>query len=156
VYLVTHCNFMWAHWRHQANTIELVLPSAHPSPQPIRQIDQFSCFCTAHGRKSLHTLQRATLSPKIASSHAESGLPYNSWFLARVRAHNLNGITISSAVFGHVTAECPYTLQWGTPFHLKIDPSHGGIWTPIWSPGPTWALNPNGISIGSTVFFRAH
>jgi len=34
--------------------IELVLVSAHPSPQPNWQIDQFSRFCTAHGRKSLH------------------------------------------------------------------------------------------------------
>jgi len=25
---------MWAHWLHLANTIELVLPSAHPSLQP--------------------------------------------------------------------------------------------------------------------------
>jgi len=32
------------HWRNLANTIELVLPSAHPSPQPKRQINQFSHF----------------------------------------------------------------------------------------------------------------
>ena len=54
------CPPMWAHWRHLANTIELVLPSAHPSPQPKRQIDRFSRFCTACHRKS----QWATLSPK--------------------------------------------------------------------------------------------
>jgi len=37
------------------STIELVLPSAHPSPQPKRRIvDWFSRFCTAHGRKSLY------------------------------------------------------------------------------------------------------
>jgi len=28
------CPTMWARWRHLANTIECVLPSAHPSPQP--------------------------------------------------------------------------------------------------------------------------
>jgi len=39
---------MWVHWRHLANTIELVLPSANPSPQPKRQIDRFSRFCRAH------------------------------------------------------------------------------------------------------------
>jgi len=41
---------VWAHWRHLANTTELVLPLAHPSPQPKRQkneIDWFSRFCTA-------------------------------------------------------------------------------------------------------------
>jgi len=31
-----------------------VLPSAHSSPQPKRQIDRFSRFCTAHGRRSLY------------------------------------------------------------------------------------------------------
>jgi len=42
-----------AHWRHRANTTELVLAFAHPSPQPKWQIDRLSCFCTAHSRKSL-------------------------------------------------------------------------------------------------------
>jgi len=49
---------MWpqgrAHWHHLANMIELVLPSADPSPQPKQQIDQFSRFCTAHGRICLY------------------------------------------------------------------------------------------------------
>ena len=39
-----------------ANTIELVLPSAHPSPQPKRQIDRFSRFCTAYSREWTGTL----------------------------------------------------------------------------------------------------
>jgi len=43
-----------AHWRQLANTIEPVLPSAHPSPQTKRQIDRFSHFCTAHGTASLY------------------------------------------------------------------------------------------------------
>jgi len=33
-----------------ANTIELVLSSAHLSPQPKRQIGRFSHFCAGHGR----------------------------------------------------------------------------------------------------------
>ena len=36
--------------------IELVVPSAHLSPQPKRQINWFSHFCTAHGKVSLGTL----------------------------------------------------------------------------------------------------
>jgi len=52
------------HWRHLANTIELVLLSSHPSPQSKRQIDRFSHFCTTHCRKP-YTLQWATLSPKL-------------------------------------------------------------------------------------------
>jgi len=42
------CRPMRAHWRHLANTIELALPSAHPSPHTKRQIDRFSRVCTAH------------------------------------------------------------------------------------------------------------
>ena len=47
---------MRTHWRHLVNTIALVLPLAYPSPQPKRQIDRFSRFCTAHG-KNPYTLQ---------------------------------------------------------------------------------------------------
>jgi len=44
----------------------------------------------------------------------------------------------------------------GRRFPRKIDPFHGGIWTPsnTWFPGPTRVHNPNGISIGSAVFAR--
>jgi len=73
------CLPMWAHWCHLANTIELVLPSAHPSPQSKWQIDQFSRSCTAHGRKSLY-LQWALLSPKIAPCDGGVCTPSNTWF----------------------------------------------------------------------------
>jgi len=39
---------MRAYWRHLVNTNKLVLPSAHPTPQLKRKINQFSHFCTAH------------------------------------------------------------------------------------------------------------
>jgi len=35
---------LFAHWRHLANAIELVLPSDRQSPQQKRQMDQFSLF----------------------------------------------------------------------------------------------------------------
>jgi len=57
-----------AHWHHLQNTIELVLPSAHLSPQPKWQIDLFSRFCTAHSRKSLY-FKMGRPFPKIAPSH---------------------------------------------------------------------------------------
>jgi len=144
---------MWVHWRHLMNTIELVLHSAYLSPQPKRLINWFSRFCTTHGRKSPY-LTMGNPSPKIAPFHGSIWTPSNSWFLGPVCAHNLNGITIGSAVFTQVTAECPYTLQQNASFPLKISLSHGGIWTPsnTWFPGPTWVLNPNAISIGSVVF----
>jgi len=50
------CALMWAHWSHLANTVELVLLLAHPSPQPKRQINWFKRFCTARGRVSKGTL----------------------------------------------------------------------------------------------------
>jgi len=67
----------------------------------------------------------------MATSLNTAGPLSNTWFLRPVRAHNPNGISIGSAVFAQMTAECPYTLQWDAPFPLKIAPSHGAIWTLI-------------------------
>jgi len=68
------CPPMRAHWCHLANTIELVLPSVHPSPQPEWQIDRFSRFCTAHGRESLYLIMGNPF-PKIAPSHSVTVRP---------------------------------------------------------------------------------
>jgi len=64
----------------------------------------------------------------------------------RARAHNLNGISIGSAVFAQMTVEYPYTLEWDTHFSKKLP-------LPI---GDLDFLNPNGVSIGSAVFCRDH
>jgi len=48
------CPPMRAHWRHLANTIELVHPSAHWSPQPKGQMDRFSRFRTVYDTKCLY------------------------------------------------------------------------------------------------------
>jgi len=37
-----------------------------------------------------------------------------------IRAHNPNGITISSAGFAQMTAQCPCILQWAAPSPLKL------------------------------------
>jgi len=51
--------------------------------------------------------------PKIVPSHEWSGPHLIHASLGQsVRVHNPNGITIGSAVFEQVTAQCPYTLQW--------------------------------------------
>jgi len=77
----------------------------------------------------------------------------NSWFLEPDRAHNPNGITIGSAVFLHVTADCPYTLQW---VPLSPNPSHGGSGPPSNTQflRPIRAHKPNGIPIGSAIFVQ--
>ena len=91
--------------------------------------------------------------PKITPSHGRSGSPSNTRFLWPARAHKANGISIGSAVFAHMTPECPI-LYSGTPLSpLKIAHSHWEIWTPIKYvvPGAYPSPNPNGISIGSAV-----
>ena len=72
------CLPMCADWCQLANTIELVFPSAHPSPQFKWQIDRFGRSCTAHGRKSPY-LQWVLLSSKIAPSNGGISTPSNTW-----------------------------------------------------------------------------
>jgi len=54
--------------------------------------------------------------------------------LRPTRVHNLNGISIGSAVFAQLTAERPYTLQWVAfcPSKLRLGeictPSHTILW----------------------------
>jgi len=98
-----------------------------------------------------YTLQRAALSPlKSTPSHYGIWTPSNTWFIGPIRAHNPNGISIGSAVFAQLTTEFPYTSQWAAPMPSKL-PLPMGIWTPSDRRflEPTWAHNPNGISIGS-------
>jgi len=61
------------HWRYLANTIELVLPLTHPSPQSKQEINRFSRFCTAQGRKSLSFPMGRPFPLKIAPFHGGSG-----------------------------------------------------------------------------------
>jgi len=105
---------MRALWRHLANTIELVLPSAHLSPQPKRQIDWFSHLCTAHGRVS-SGMPGHVLSPNNCPFAWGIWAPSNN-----ICFHNSNGISIGSAVFLGFTAEWPYTLLWAAPFPPKL------------------------------------
>jgi len=102
------CHPMWAHWRHLANTIELVLPSAHPSPQPKRQVDRFSRFWAAHGSV-------------VGYTGATWQIRLNLCFIWPTRVHNINGKSISAAVSAQLRAESH--LHWET-LAPKISPSH--------------------------------
>ena len=65
------------------------------------------------------------------------------------------GITIGSAVFAQMTAECPYTLQWAAPSLSKLHLPMGGSGSHLyntWFPGSIRVLSPNGIWIGSALF----
>jgi len=118
-------NWNCVQWCHLANTIEFVLRSPHPSPQPKRKIHQFSRFWTAHGRKSLY-FTMGDPSPKNS--------PFYWGYLDPRQPHYSLGPskpiikTASRLVqpFLHTTTGCPYTLQWASlPPPLKIAPSHG-------------------------------
>ena len=70
------CLLMWVHWHNLVNTIEHMLPSAHPSPQFKRQMDRSSHSHTAHGRMSQY-LQWALLSLKLPLPMGQSEPPSN-------------------------------------------------------------------------------
>jgi len=69
------------------------------------------------------------------------------------RGHNPNGISMGSAIFTHLMAECCRTSL-GMSFPIKIAPSQGGSGPPSNTCflGPTRVQNPNDISISSAVF----
>ena len=79
-----------------------------------------------------YTLPWAPLSRK-------SALPMGIWtlyltrFLEPIRAHNPNSISIGSAIFAHMTIECPYTLQWDVPFLPQNCPSPSAIFAGLTS-----------------------
>ena len=146
---------MCPHWCHLVNTIELVLPSAHLSLQPKQQIDQFSRFCTVHGRVS-----SGTLAPpgEYDWDCAHWRHLVNTTKLVVPVAHysaQPNDKLIGSAVSAQLTGESPHTLQYnGRPFPAKLPLLMGGS-------GPqhnSWFLksfrdhNPNGMRVDLAVF----
>ena len=123
------------HWRHLANTIKLVLPSAHLSPQPKWQIDRFSRFCTAHGRKSLY-FTMGTPFPQNCPFPWGIWTPSNLWFLGPSEPTTQ---TASRSVQPFLHVECPILYN-GTPLlSWKYVPSHSGsgpqLMGPSWFPG---------------------
>jgi len=83
--------------------------------------------------------------------------PCNTCFPGPTQVHNLNSISIGSAIFLHSSRICRYALQRSALSPLKIVPSHGRSGphlTNTWFLRPTQILNPNHISIGSAVFAR--
>jgi len=68
------------------------------------------------------------------------------------RVHIPNGISFSSAVFAHLTAESPYIM--GRPFHPQNCLFARGIWVPsnTWFLVPTRVGIANGMLIGCAVF----
>ena len=105
---------VFARWHQCALPLstQLVLPSAHPSPQPKRQIDQFSDFCTAHGKVS-SGMPGHVICLIIAPSPGEHGPPSYACFLRPTRVHKPNCISINSPVFAR--PQSVLILYKGTP-----------------------------------------
>ena len=99
----------------------------HPSPQPKRQVSRSSRLYTAHGRKSLYFAMGDPF-PKNCPFLWEGSGPHLIHDSFSQIESTVNRISIGSAVFAQVTAECPYTLQWA-PLSTRIAPSHGGSGT---------------------------
>jgi len=152
----------YVHWRHLANTIEIVhigviwrirlnfcfLRPTRADNWNDKSIG-WAIFAQLKAKVPIGLLYNRPvwLPPKLPLLTGGSGSASNTWLLGTIQARNPNGISIGSAVFAQMTAKCPYTLP------LKIAPSHGGIWTPSNTrfPGPTKVLNRNCILIGSAV-----
>jgi len=141
------------YWRHLVNTIELLLPSAHQSPQTKQQIDRFSRFCTAHGKKSLD-YNRQPFPKKLPLPARDVDPHLTDDFLGQYKP-TIQTASWSVQLFSHRWLQTVPILYHGMSLSpIKIAPSHGGSGPPsnTWFPGPTQVLNPNGISIGSAVF----
>ena len=131
------------------------------------RISVISAFCWQITQTHFHSQQSLSFTQSqltailvlklvaMATSLSTSGLPPNTRLLGPIRAHNPNGISMGSAVFAEMTAECPYTLQSDAPSPQNC-PFPWGIWTPSNTRFPRLTRVLNGISIGSAVFAWAH
>ena len=140
-----------AHWHHLANTIELVHPSAHSSPQSKRQMYRFSRFYTGYSRKCLYFTMGAPI-------HQNCPFKWGIWTchvthdaLGPCEPTNKRHLDRFSRV---CTDYRGVTLYWFACFPLKIVPSHVGIWTSCntWFIGPTRVRKANVNLIVSAVF----
>jgi len=139
------CPPVRTHWPYLVNTIELVLPSTYPSPQSKQQIDRFSHFRTAHGRKSLYFTMGAPF-PQNCPFPWGSGPLSNLWLLGPVQGHNSNGITIVQPFLHRWLQSVPILCSGPLPIRWCWPPSN------TWFLGLIQVINPNGIWIGSAVF----
>jgi len=121
------CPHMREHWRHLANTIELMLSSAHPSPQSKRRKSIGSAIfaqLTAEYRRAHWRYLASTIELVLLWAHP-SHCPQPKLQIDRCSR------------FCTVHDRNPYTLQWA-PLSPKL-PLPWGYRPPsnIWLPGPT-------------------
>ena len=84
-----------------------LLNSVHPFAQlAFPPTPKIPCFTMLFNRPDI---------PKVPLFVGASAPSYNSWFPGPTRLSIPNCISIGSAVFAQLTANCPYTLQWAAP-----------------------------------------
>jgi len=136
------CSPTIAHWRHLANMIKLVLPSAYPSPQSKRQIERFSHFLhrslKIHCRQAdwRHLLNTIELVHPSAHSSPEPKRQIDR-FSRFCTAHGRKCLYLT--IGAHIHQNCPFPWGSGPPWNT-------------WFLGSMRAQKPNGTSIGSASF----
>jgi len=118
------CAPMKAHWRHLANTIELVHPLAHSSPQPKRQMDRFSRFCTAYGTNALYNGR--PYPTELPFPTGDQNLPCNTMLWAHVSSQPKRHFDRFSRA---CTDDCRVSL-----YGLPVSPSK--LFLPMLASGP--------------------
>jgi len=113
---------------HLANMTGLVLLLAHPSPQPKQQIDPFSHFCTANGRKSL-CFTMGDPFPQNCPFSWGIWTPSNI-ILWSILSPQSEWHHDQCSRFHTGDRRVSYTLQWDAPFPPQNLPFPWGIWTP--------------------------
>jgi len=99
--------------------LDHVLPSDHPTPQPKREIDRFSHFCTARGRMS------SAMSFPVIIARLQGGFGPHLIRASLGPPEFINSISIGSAVFAQFTSERRWACGHALP--LKIVRSHGDL-----------------------------
>jgi len=145
------------HWRHLANTIEMVhigvlwliglnlfflRPTQVHNPNGKSISSAVSAQLTA---VSPYALQWATLSPKVAPSHLYPHLIHDSLGESQ---RTIQTASWSDQPFSHRWPQSVPVLYNGSPLPSPSKlPLPMGIWTPskTWFPGPTRVFNHNGI-----------
>jgi len=111
------CPSVRAHWRHQANTIELVASFGSPESTTQAANQWFRPFLNSSQQEiPIFYNGRPT---RMAPSHGGSGphLIYDSLGLSKPTPKwHLDWFSL----FTQMTVECPYTLQWEVPSPPKL------------------------------------
>jgi len=99
-----------------------MIPTDHPSPQPKRHLDRFSCVCIDDRRVSLYFTMRRPFAAQYYlfpfGIWTPSGRP--TWFLGPTRVLNPNGISICAAIFAGLTSVTRQTDRQTTPLGRSV------------------------------------